>query len=332
MLEGFDYDWRYTDSYRRFASYTSLPGGEYVFKIIGSNSDRVWNETGAQIKIIIVPPFWQSWWFILIVVIMVAGITFYMLSRRFKNVRMKIELETAHNAQMSIMPQHDPDINGIDISGICLPAHEVGGDFFDYLWLDTAKTKLGIAVGDVSGKAMNSAITAVMTSGMMYSKAEENKTVAEIMSELNVPIYNKTDKKMFIALCMAAIDINSKELTFTNAGLQQPLWKRNGTAQYVESNGPKFPLGSIKDTSYDKKTLQLEKDDVVVIFTDGISESQNSSKEFLGAKRIKNMVQYLNTGELSASEIKTHIVKETNSFMGSMAQHDDITLVVIKIK
>lgn len=332
MLEGFDSEWRYTDAYRRFASYTSLPGGEYLFKIKGSNSDGVWNETGEQIKVIIVPPFWLSWWFISIVFLIVALLSFYMLNRRFKNVRMKIELEAAHTAQMSIMPQYDPDINGIDISGICLPANEVGGDFFDYMWLDTEKTQLGIAVGDVSGKAMNSAMTAVMTSGMMYSKAGENKSVDKIMTELNVPIYNKTDKKMFIALCLAAIDINSKELTFTNAGLMQPLWKRDDTAQYVECNGPKFPLGAIKDTNYGKKTIQLNKNDVILIFTDGISDAQNNSKEFLGVKRIKNMLQYLNTKDLSASEIKSHIVSETNNFRGSMAQHDDITFVVIKIK
>ena len=137
---------------------------------------------------------------------------------------------------------------------------------------------------------------------------------------------------MFIALCLAAIDINSKKLTFTNAGLLQPLWKSNSTAQYVECNGPKFPLGTLKDTNYDRKTIQLNKDDVVVIFTDGISDAQNSSKEFLGVKRIKNILQYLNTKDLSASEIKSHIVRETISFRGSMAQHDDITFVVIKIK
>jgi serine phosphatase RsbU (regulator of sigma subunit) len=332
MLEGFDHDWRFTDSHRRFASYTSLPGGEYVFKIVGSNSDGVWNNTGDRIRVTIVPPFWQSWWFISIAMLIIGAISFYMLRKRFKNVRMKIELETAHNAQMSIMPQNDPEIDGIDISGICLPAHEVGGDFFDYLWLDAAKTNLGIAVGDVSGKAMNSAMTAVMTSGMMYSKAEQNKSVAEIMTELNVPIYSKIEKKMFIALCLASIDINTKELTFTNAGLLKPLWKTNGTAEFIECNGPKFPLGTLKDTYYDKKTIRLKQNDVLVIFTDGISDAQNSSREFLGIKRIKNMLKYLDTGNLSASEIKEHIVNETNTFRGSMPQNDDITLVVIKIK
>ncbi|MFC2146334.1 PP2C family protein-serine/threonine phosphatase, partial [Acidobacteriota bacterium] len=87
--------------------------------------------------------------------------------------RLQAVLQTARDAQMSIMPQSDPQVPGFDISGTCVPASEVGGDFFDYIWLTEEKTKFGIAIGDVSGKAMKAAMTAVMSDGILFSKANE---------------------------------------------------------------------------------------------------------------------------------------------------------------
>lgn len=330
-LEGFNDEWIYTNWDKRFASYTSLPAGEYIFRVKASNSDGVWNEEGISILIEIVPPFWQRWWFLLLSVSIVGVIIFVGVKRRFHGVRMKIELQAAHDAQMSIMPQEDPKLPYIDVSGLCVPASEVGGDFFDYIWLNKEQTKFGIAVGDVSGKAMRSAMTAVLTSGMISSQVQDTSSIDTIMTKINFPIYQKTDRQMFIALCLASIDLNECTMNFTNAGLMQPIYKSNGTLNILESAGPKFPLGAFSNTVYEKRSLKLHPGDVIVIYSDGITEAQNSVKEFYGLERMTNFINKLDPARLTSKQIKNLIINDIQKFTGNSAQHDDMTLVVVKI-
>ena len=129
---------------------------------------------------------------------------------------MKAELQAAHDAQMSVMPQSDPVVEGFDISGICIPANEVGGDFFDFFWLNEKQTRFGMAIGDVSGKAMRAAMIAVMSSGMIYSEADETFSPRAAMTRLNRPMLLKTDEYTFIALLLAALDVKTKTMTFSN--------------------------------------------------------------------------------------------------------------------
>jgi ligand-binding sensor domain-containing protein len=330
-LEGFNEDWITTSWDNRIATYTSLAAGTYIFKVVASNSDGLWNDEGASVIVEVNPPFWETWWFLSLAILIVGSIVFFSFKRRFHNVRMKIELQAAHDAQMSIMPQKDPMLDGYEVSGVCLPANEVGGDFFDYIWLNEEKTKFGIVVGDVSGKAMKSAMTAVLTSGMISARVEDTISIDEIMTKINHPIFQKTERKMFIALCFASLDLSNNELNFTNAGLLQPLLKSNGSIEMLESNGLKFPLGAWPDTKYEKRQITLKKDDVVLIYSDGLSDAQNSSKEFYGNDRIVEVLNRMNISNLSASQIKQNIVNDINSFIGTAPQHDDMTMVVVKV-
>jgi serine phosphatase RsbU (regulator of sigma subunit)/ligand-binding sensor domain-containing protein len=334
MMEGFDKEWTLTDASKRFATYTNLDPGEYVFRVRGSNNDGVWNEEGTSIKIIITPPFWQTWWFrvISVLVVVVLALLYYRVRMRiiYQKTRLEAELQAARVAQMSIMPQSDPQLEGFYISGTCVPAHEVGGDFFDYLWLDPAKTKFGIAIGDVSGKAMKAAMTAVMSSGMLYTKVDCAGSIKDIMTELNRPLFTKTDRKMFTALCLAALDLGTKEFVFTNAGLSEPLLKSQDSIAYIESVGPRLPLGSFKDNTYQETKLQLKPFDVLVMFTDGIPETQNHRGEFYGYDTLRLLVEKMDTTSLSAVEIKEAIITDVNRFSGGVPQQDDMTVVVIK--
>jgi len=331
MMEGLDEEWIYTYSEKRFATYTTLAPGKYVFRVKGSNNDGVWNEEGTEIKVVITPPFWKTLWFRLLGAIVILSLGYVLYKERFRNVRMKTELQSAHDAQMSIMPQVDPKLDNYDISGICIPANEVGGDFFDYFWLGEEKTKFGVAVGDVSGKAMQAAMTAVMTSGMVYLKAGETASVSEIISRLSRPMYLKTDKKMFTALCLASFDVPKKEMTFTNAGLIEPLLKSDQSTSFIETVGLKHPLGFGQNVTYEEKTVQLVSGDVIVLLSDGVPEARNSSKEFYGEKRLKSLVENMDTSQLSSKEINEKIINDIRHFSGKTLQHDDMTLVVVKV-
>ncbi len=331
IMEGLEEEWNYTGSGKRFASYTSMEPGEYIFRVKGSNNDEIWNETGVSLKIIITPPYWATWWFRILLFLLVVGLVLLWFRRRLRNVRVKAELQTAHDAQLSIMPRSDPEIEGFDISGICVAANEVGGDFFDYIWLSEEKTKLGIVVGDVSGKAMKAAMTAVMTSGMIYSKADEYNSVKDIMRCVNRLLYFKTEKKVSTALCLASLDIQKKEIIFTNAGLNEPLLKSAGSVSKLKGAGSKLPLGVKVDSVYLEKKQQLKPGDVIVFFTDGITEAKNPVNEFYGHDALKTLLEKMDVSLLTAKEVKEKIIADAKHFSEGAPQHDDMTVVGVKV-
>ncbi len=334
-MENLEEDWNHTDATRRFATYTNMPPGKYTFRVKGSNNDGVLNEEGAAIKIFISPPFWQTWWFRLLLLFSTITLFVYGYKKRLRNDRLKFELRTAHDAQMSIMPQSDPTVKGYDISGICVPASEVGGDFFDYIWMDDEKTKLCIVIGDVSGKAMKSAMTAVLTSGMIYSQVGQFQSVKEIMQQVNRPLYYKTDKNVFTAICLAALELSTRGLTFCNAGLHSPLLILPNTPNHtifpLIGEGKKLPLGIKIDTPYQEKKQLLNPGDTLIFFTDGITDAKNLEDTFYGYNRLIQLLEKIDITTLTAREIKDTIIADVNRFSKNAAQHDDITLVVLKV-
>lgn len=245
-------------------------------------------------------------------------------------IKIESELRTAHDTQMGLMPGEDPSIEGFDISGICMPANEVGGDFFDYVWLDEAKRLLGIAVADVSGKAMKAAITAVMTSGMIYREVGTNETPKSILRKINRPMYLKTDKNVFTALSFAIIDLPKKELTFSNAGQMAPLLRRGDTLQTLKVDGPRLPLGVREEVEYNEASMRLQSGDVLVLFTDGIVEAKNNREELWGFERMEEAVKNLPQA-FGAREMCKALIAEANRFAGAAPQHDDMTVVVAKV-
>jgi len=329
-MEGLDEDWIYTDSDKRFANYTTLPPGRYVFRVKASNNDGIWNEEGISIKISITPPFWQTWWFRSVAVLALLGLALTWYKRRVHTMRMKIELQTAHDAQMSIMPQTVPDITDFEISSVCIPASEVGGDFYDYFWLNKEKSKLGVAIGDVSGKAMKAAVIAIMSSGMINSRADETSSPKEILALINRSVYRKTDELMFTALCFATIDVPTKKFTYTIAGFNAPLLKSSNSVIRLDRAGHGVPLGAFDDSTYNEDTVRLKSEDVLVLFTDGITDAKNNSKEFYGDDRLINLLKKTDASDQSAHEIKSEIVADVKGFIGSTQQEDDMTIVVIK--
>jgi ligand-binding sensor domain-containing protein len=329
-MEGLDDDWVYTDYEKRFATYTTLPPGKYTFRVMASNNDGIWNEEGASIDIRILPPFWKTWWFRIAVVLLVAGIFYFLFRRRVQTMRMKIELQTAHNAQMSIMPQSDPSLEGLTVSGICIPASEVGGDFYDLFWIDEDNTKLGVAVGDVSGKAMQAAMIAVMSSGMIYSNTDVTTSPSQVAARLNHSLYHKTSERMYTALCLANIDVPKKEVTYTIAGFSPPILKSNGRVRTLDGAGHGLPLGALVDSSYREDTISLNPGDVLVMFTDGVTDALNLSREFYDQERLEDLLSGTDTSDMSAAEIKDLIVGDVSTFTGNMHQADDMTLVVVK--
>jgi serine phosphatase RsbU (regulator of sigma subunit)/streptogramin lyase len=332
-MEGLNRDWIYTKN--RYVTYTTLPAGNYTFMVKGSNNDGVWNKKGTQIQLTIVPPFWKTWWFIFLLGLTVISTGWLLYSRRVKNIRfrtrLETELKTAHNAQLSIMPQTDPLIDGFDICGLCLPASEVGGDFFDYHWLEKGGNYFGFSMGDVSGKAMNAAMTAVMTNGLIFSKALETNSLHEIVSQLNESLFYKTDKRIFIALFIALIHRQTKVMSFANSGLPKPLIYSNQQWKIMDSNAVPFPLGIRQDIHVQVEKVQLQSGDCIIFFTDGVIESLNIHDEFYDYNRLIKFLETLPVHTLTSSEIKEKILADIRDFSAGTHQHDDLTMIVLKV-
>lgn len=331
MLEGFDKNWIATGSDNRYAVYTNLDYGHYTFRVKGSNNDGVWNEQGVAVAIEIKPPFWQIWWFQLLVVAGLVAIVVFLYRGRLKNAGMKSELKSAHDAQMFIMPQHSPQIKGIEIHGVCRPAYSVGGDFFGYIDLEKKKNKLNVWVGDVSGKAMKSAMTAVMTSGMVMSKASETTAVSDIMTHVNQIVHMKTNKDVFTALCLASFDIRSKTISFTNAGLPEPVLKRQNNISFLKGEGSRLPLGAARESHYEERSISLEKGDMLVFYTDGVTEALSRDGQYYGTMNLLNLLVEQIDNDYPSRRVVKAIVDDVLKFSEGVAQHDDITVVVVKI-
>lgn len=333
-LDGFDEDWIYSGT-RRYASYTNLDGGEYIFRVKGSNHDGVWNEEGASIKIIVTPPFWKTWWFLSLAGLAALGLAYgsyrRKLEARLEKERIVNELKAAHEMQMGLMPTTAPQVEGFDIAGICQPAEAVGGDFFDYFWLDFDKHQFGVMLVDVSDKAMKGAMTAVMTSGMVSAEIGYNRSPHAIMQNVNRAMYWKTPANAFTAMLFATINPFTKILRFANAGLTRPLLRRGGEMIYLKVAGAHFPLGIQEEVKYQETELPLQSGDVLVFYTDGLPEAMNAKEELFDYPRLERLLRGL-PDTLSAAEIINSLVQKVQNFTGNAERHDDMTIVVVRVK
>ena len=330
-MAGFSDAWIPVGADRRFATFTGLTAGEYLFSVRGANSDGVWNDDPASLRIIVTPPFWATWWFRLLSAGLLAAIAVVVIQNRLRGIRMKTELVAAHDAQMAILPQTTPEVAGFDISGVCVPANEVGGDFFDYFWLEGEPRRLCVVVGDVAGKAMSAAMNAVMSDGMVFSRARQGGSVEEIMCSLNSSIHHKVGERMFTALCLVVLEPETRSLTFSNAGLCEPLHKTAGSVEYLESPGARFPLGAVRDTAYESRTLSLAPGDIVVLFSDGVPEARDRAGDLYGYDAPRELLARLDTSDLEASQIKDAIVEDVYRCCNSDRLSDDMAVVVIKV-
>jgi len=247
--------------------------------------------------------------------------------------RLQGELETAREMQMGIMPSEAPDCAGFDIAGMCLPATEVGGDFFDYIRPDGDEkdAEMAIAVADVSGKGMKAAMTAVMVSGMLNTEAIHRTNPAEVLIRINRPLYRKSDRRMFAAMLYGILDGRKRTFAFTNAGQMPPLLLRDGKVVAIASHGPRLPLGVTAEVNYARKVLTLEPGDHLLLYTDGINEARDGDRDLFGEERL--VEAFLASAEYSMLPRALEAIQSRiKTFSGDEPQHDDITMVLLRVQ
>jgi len=243
--------------------------------------------------------------------------------------RMEEELAIGRELQMSMLPAACPEIKDFEIAAFSVSAREVGGDFYDFI--EISENKLGIVIGDVTGKSVSGALVMSASRSIFRMLGEDKLSVSESMMRANRRTKKDIKSGMFVALLYAVLDAKEKTLSLCSAGQTQPIRLSFETAEagMVETEGDKFPLGILDDVNYEETKLQLAPGDQVVFYTDGIVEAMNEKEEMFGFERLLEIIQ--NSPSQSAESFLNMITSQVQEFCGSAEQHDDLTVIVLKV-
>jgi len=246
--------------------------------------------------------------------------------RTNKQMRIEKEFQIAKDSQFALMPKSAPVCCDSEVKGFFIPSYEVGGDFFDY---QTVGDELMITVVDVSGKAMKAAFSAIFTSGLLLSRVA-SKHPAQVLTDINPMLHERTDKQTFITCLLARYDFTSRVFRFANAGHCRPLLKRAGSVQYLNAPLPRFPLGFRSDVTYAETEFQLQPGDVVMLYSDGLPEARNPKGVLYDYPGMERLIGDIDTDALSAEQICDVIRQEILTF-SNYDLADDMTVVVLKV-
>ncbi|UCF62855.1 MAG: SpoIIE family protein phosphatase [bacterium] len=246
--------------------------------------------------------------------------------------RMAKELEIARQIQQRLFPHENPQVPGFDIAGLCIPALEVGGDYFDFI--PDEKGKLGLVIGDVSGKGLPASIYMTLTKGIFQSHANENIHPKILLSRINRFIYQSVEKNIFITLYFAVLDPQSKELTLARAGHLPALYyqKEKNQLAAIEPKGIGVGLerGEIFDKNIDSLSIHMKPGDWLIFYTDGFSEARNKSNQEYGDKRLQEFIK--NHLTVSSAALIDQLVQDVLTFTASTSLSDDMTMIAIRAK
>jgi sigma-B regulation protein RsbU (phosphoserine phosphatase) len=248
--------------------------------------------------------------------------------------RKDTELAIAGEIQQSFLPETIPQVEGFDVAGRSVMAKEVGGDFFDVIpfevvSLDTGR--MGILIADVSGKGIPAALFMALSRIIVRVNATWHSNNPEIViHDANNLIAADSKAGMFVTLFYGVLDHKNNSIKYVNAGHNPPMVYHSADNTISELEATGIAMGAMEDADYTSKVCQLKSGDVMVLYTDGITEGINEKEEMYGELRLENIIR--SSAKLSAKDILECILDDVNTFCGSSPQYDDITLMVIRVK
>jgi sigma-B regulation protein RsbU (phosphoserine phosphatase) len=237
------------------------------------------------------------------------------------------ELAIAEELQANLLPRKVPQIPGYDVSAYYRPSQEVGGDYYDFIEIDS--DHLGILVADVSGKGIPGSIVMTETRALMKSEASRTLSPAEALARVNRVLYQDIKRGMFVTMYYVILSLQKGILTCVSAGHNpMVLWRKaSNTCHLVNPNGLALGIdkGPLFERTLKEQRIQLFTGDRYALYTDGVIEAMNSAQELFGQNRFYLRVKQL--GDRSSSEFLSLLVSELEAHQGGAPQHDDITIV-----
>jgi phosphoserine phosphatase RsbU/P len=241
------------------------------------------------------------------------------------------EQAIAKDLQAGLLPKRIPPIPGFDVSAFYRPAREVGGDYYDFVAIDS--DRLGMLVGDVSGKGVPGTIVMTETKALLRSESVRASSPAETLQRVNRVLYQDIKRGMFVTLYYVVLEPKRSRLTCVSAG-HNPLvlWRSaSNTLQLINPNGIALGVdrGPLFERTLKEQTIDLSKGDRFALYTDGVIESMNRQNEQFGQNRFYLRVKQL--ADKSSSEFLSQLTREVDAHQGDAAQHDDITILTGRV-
>lgn len=248
-----------------------------------------------------------------------------LVEERINRERMERELELATEIQQRFQPSEPPDVAGYEMQGISFSCYEIGGDYYDFI--ERPNGKMLVALGDVSGKGTAAALLMSSLHAAVHAQAATDASLKQLVTNINEYLTENTPSNRFVTLFVGELDKATGEIEFINAGHNPPIVGRaDGTVEELSSGG--FPLGLMDFAEYDSERLTLNSGDVLLIYSDGVSEANNLAEDEFGLDRLKEVLQ--KNISRSASGIRDKVESALSDFTGTAPANDDITLVIIK--
>ena len=295
-----------------------------------------------------------------------------LIHRAAEEQRLRREVDIAADVQRRLFPEQPPEIAGLDLSGVCIPARGVGGDYYDFLVV--GGRQLGIAVADVAGKGISAALLMSIVQASLRSQVAgigeilSNGRLTDLVASMNVLLHRSTGPHSFASFFYAQLDLQTRVMTYVNAGHNPPLlvraaalgstatdnlmWQHTlqvgvaaGATEIIHTEAGPAPqqdnrfslltrggtvIGAFSNACYEQESLQLERGDVLIAYTDGLTEARNAHGEEFGEARLIRAVS--NLGDLSAGDLSDSVVREVQEWCGETPRHDDLTLVIMKVR
>jgi serine phosphatase RsbU (regulator of sigma subunit) len=247
--------------------------------------------------------------------------------------RLQEELRIARNIQMSLLPKDRIHVPGLSIAALCLPATEVGGDYYDFIPLDD--DRLALLIADVSGKGTSAALYMAELKGLVLSLSQIYHSPRKLLVEANKILAANLDSRSFITMAYAVIDMKTRSMTFARAG-HNPIFHVSAKTSPLRARvlapagmGLALDPGPLFEQVLREDAVDFKPGDVFLFFTDGISEAMNTRNALFGEDRIRAILE--DNADLEMEELREKLVDEVFDFAGGALQHDDMTMVLVKV-
>ena len=260
-----------------------------------------------------------------------------LLRQAAEKKRLEEELRIAREIQMSLLPQGPLEMPGLSVTALCVPAREVGGDYYDFFRL--GERQLGVLIADVSGKGTSAALYMAELKGLMLSLSQIHRSPRDLMLQANRIIAANLDARSFITMTYAVIDLDLATMTYARAGhtplmyVPGPGCDQDRHVQVLAPDGLVLGLNIDKGEMFERllveRTIKLHAGDLALFFTDGISEAMNDADDFFGEGRLALLIE--EHAHLSSDELRERVLREVQAFVGTAPQHDDMTMIFLKV-
>ena len=246
--------------------------------------------------------------------------------------RMDSDLQVAQEIQRILLPSSAPILSNYDIDGINMPARQMSGDYYGYIRVDPGRW--GVAIADVSGKGVPASLIMAMCRSVLRGQAVGKISAADALNQVNRQIYPDIKEDMFISMAYLLLNETSNDITLCRAGHDAPLLYEAKTKTVQKLNPPGMALGIDSGDVFERVThditLQMEANDFLVLYTDGITEALDTKGNEYGIKRMIQTIQA--SADESAAGMRKRLTEDLMDFIGNHPQNDDITLIVIRKK